>query len=54
VKLGLNPSLLRRWKQEALDDPQHCFSGSGKLKPADEERRRWLRQCGSWSWRMRS
>ena len=43
-QLGLNPSMLRRWKQEALGDPQHCFSGSGKQKPPDEERRRLLRQ----------
>jgi len=43
-ELGLNPSMLRRWKQEALGDPQHCFSGSGQLKPTDEERRRLLRQ----------
>ncbi len=39
-ELGLNPSMLRRWKQEALADPQHCFTGSGKRKPADAERRR--------------
>ena len=35
--LGIEYSVLRRWKQQLADDPQNAFPGKGKLSPADQE-----------------
>jgi transposase len=35
--LGIDYSVLRRWKNQFEKDPQHAFPGKGQLKPADEE-----------------
>jgi len=35
--LGVDYSVLRRWKTQFEQDPQHAFPGKGQLKPADEE-----------------
>ncbi len=35
--LGVDYSVLRRWKNQFEQDPQHAFPGKGQLKPADEE-----------------
>jgi transposase len=41
--LGINPSLLQRWRKQFEEDGSVAFPGHGKLKPEDEEIRR-LRQ----------
>jgi transposase len=38
--LGVEYSVLRRWKKEFEQDPEHAFPGKGRLKPPDEEIRR--------------
>jgi transposase len=35
--LGVEYSVLRRWKNELEQDPQHAFPGKGRLRPPDEE-----------------
>jgi transposase len=42
--LGVDYSVLRRWKQQLEADPQFAFPGKGMLKPHDEEVRRLKRQ----------
>jgi len=38
--LGIEYSVLRRWKVQLADDPQNAFPGKGQLKPADQEFRK--------------
>ena len=38
--LGIEYSVLRRWKTQLADDPQNAFPGKGRLKPADHELRK--------------
>lgn len=42
--LGINASLLARWRREYLADHQHAFPGKGNLKPEDEEMRQLKKQ----------
>jgi transposase len=42
--LGVEYSVLRRWKQQFSDDPQNAFPGKGRLKAPDEELRRLKRE----------
>jgi transposase len=42
--LGIEYSVLRRWKIQLADDPKHAFPGKGKLKAPDEELRRVKRE----------
>lgn len=42
--LGVDYSVLRRWKKQFEDDPQFAFPGKGMLKPQDEELRRLKRK----------
>ena len=45
--LGIHPSLLTRWKREALESssvPDGIFPGNGKLTSQDEEIRRLRRE----------
>lgn len=35
--LQLNRTMLARWRQEYLADPEGAFRGSGRRPPADEE-----------------
>jgi len=42
--LGIEYSVLRRWKNQISDDPQNAFPGKGKLKAPDEELRRIKRE----------
>jgi transposase len=44
--LGVEYSILRRWKKQLADDPQHAFPGKGKLKSQDEELRQLQRELG--------
>ena len=37
--LGVEYSVLRRWKRQLADDPQNAFPGEGRLKAPDEELR---------------
>ena len=37
--LGIEYSVLRRWKNQLADDPQNAFPGKGKLKAQDEDLR---------------
>ena len=37
--LGIEYSVLRRWKQQLADDSQNAFPGKGRQKPADQELR---------------
>ncbi len=41
--LGIEYSVLRRWKTQLVDDPQNAFPGKGKLKAPDEDVRRLKR-----------
>ncbi len=38
--LGVEYSVLRSWKKQFEQDPEHAFPGKGHLKPPDEEIRR--------------
>ena len=38
--LGVEYSVLRNWKKQFEQDPEHAFPGKGRLKPLDEEIRR--------------
>lgn len=42
--LGVEYSVLRRWKRQLADDPQNAFPGKGRLKAPDEELRRLKRE----------
>ena len=42
--LGIDYSVLRRWKQQLADDPQHSFPGKGKLKAPEEQLRQLKRE----------
>ena len=42
--LGIEYSVLRRWKIQLADDPQNAFPGKGKLKAPHEEFRRIKRE----------
>jgi transposase len=42
--LGIDYSVLRRWKQQFENDPNYAFPGKGKLKPQDEELRQLKRK----------
>ena len=42
--LGIDYSVLRRWKIQMESDFQHAFPGKGHLKPPDEELRRLKRK----------
>jgi transposase len=35
--LGIDYSVLRRWKKQLADDHQNAFPGKGRLKAPDEE-----------------
>ena len=37
--LGIDYSVLRRWKNQLENDPQNAFPGKGYLKPADQQLR---------------
>ena len=37
--LGVEYSVLRRWKKQLADDPQNAFPGKGQLKASDQELR---------------
>ena len=41
--LGIEYSVLRRWKNQLADDKSHAFPGKGRLKAPDEELRRLRR-----------
>jgi transposase len=41
--LGIDYSVLRRWKKEFAASPDNAFPGKGKLRPEDEELRRLRR-----------
>ena len=42
--LGIERSLLTKWKRELTADPDHAFPGKGRLKPMEEELRRLRRE----------
>ena len=42
--LGIEYSVLRRWKNQIADDQQNAFPGKGRLKAPDEELRRIKRE----------
>ena len=42
--LGVEHSVLRRWKKQLADDPQNAFPGKGQLKTADQELRALQRE----------
>ena len=42
--LGIEYSVLRRWKTQLADDPQNAFPGKGKPKAQDEDLRRIKRE----------
>jgi transposase len=42
--LGVEYSILRRWKVQLTDDAQNAFPGKGRLKAPDEELRRLKRE----------
>ena len=42
--LGIDYSILRRWKNQLADDPQNAFPGKGQLKTADQELREFQRK----------
>lgn len=35
--LGISEGVVYRWAREAKADPQHCFSGNGKIKPSSDD-----------------
>ncbi len=41
--LGIDYSVLRRWKNQLENDPQNAFPGKGYLKPADQQLRQLQR-----------
>jgi transposase len=42
--LGIDYSVLRRWKNQFADDSQNTFPGKGRLKTPDEELRKLKRE----------
>jgi transposase len=42
--LGIDYSVLRRWKNQFVDDSQKAFPGKGRLKAPDEELRKLKRE----------
>ena len=42
--LGVEYSVLRRWKKQLADDPQNAFTGKGQLKTDDQELRALQRE----------
>ena len=42
-ELGVNASLLGRWKQQLTENSEHSFPGKGRMKPLEEEVRRLQR-----------
>ena len=42
--LGVEYSVLRRWKQQLTAGPQDAFPGKGRLKATDEDMRRLKRE----------
>lgn len=38
--LGIHENLLRKWKQQYLEDTVEAFPGKGRLKPQEDELRR--------------
>ena len=38
--LGIDRSLLTKWRRELTVDPDHAFPGKGRFKPMEEENRR--------------
>ena len=42
--LGIHENLLRKWKQQYLEDAVDAFPGKGRLKPQDDELRRLRKQ----------
>jgi transposase len=42
--LGIEYSVLRRWKKQFSDDPQNAFPGKGRLKAKDEKLRQLQRE----------
>jgi transposase len=42
--LGIEYSVLRRWKSELAKEPLHAFPGKGKLAAPDEETRKLRRE----------
>jgi transposase len=42
--LGIDYSILRRWKNQLADDSQNAFPGKGRLKASDEELRKLKRE----------
>lgn len=39
-ELNINPTVLRNWKREYLQDQGNAFPGKGHLRPEDEEMHR--------------
>ena len=42
--LGIERSLLTKWRRDLTADPDHAFPGKGRLKPMEEELRRLRRE----------
>lgn len=42
--LGVNETMLYRWRRELSEDSEEAFPGQGNLKPQDEELRRLRRE----------
>ena len=42
--LGVEYSVLRRWKKQLADDPLNAFPGKGQLKASDQELRALQRE----------
>ncbi len=44
--LGIDKTVLGRWKKQFEDNSEHAFPGKGKLKPENEELARLRRELG--------
>ena len=42
--LEIRSELIRRWRKQLRDDPEHAFPGEGRLKPPEEDVRRLQRE----------
>ena len=42
--LDIHENVLRKWKNQYLEDVQNAFPGKGRLKPEEEELRRLKRE----------
>jgi len=40
----IHENVLRKWKNQYIEDKEHPFPGKGRLKPEDEELRRLRRE----------